>query len=514
MEKVVVEVEVKTGESEKDLKKLKNQLENVQKETKETQDNFQELGGLADGVFGGAITKTKGFASSIGGVIKGMKTLKGALISTGIGALIVAFGSLITFFTKTERGADKLREAFAGIKAATDVIIDRISGLGESLTKLFKGDWRGALDSAKDQFKGLGDEIQREVELARELEKSLIAIENAEIKLITSGAELRKSIAQDKLIAEDTNKTFAERVAALDRVLASEDKLLQLELDIATQRRDTLKEQLALGESSREDRKEYAEVVARVSDLETESLTRQKEAFTRRQALLKEQQAFNDAYIEQEIAKKLEGVQKVEAVDDLALARFKVRIEKETQLRAEAGTQQLKNYQKQKEEETKADKLTNEQKLKFAGDTLGQIAGLLGANSRAGKAAASAQALINTYQGVTQVWKNETTLPEPFGTIQKIVATATTLSSGLQAVRAINSTPIPNIPTRGGYGGGGGGVVASAPPAFNVIGQAGTNQLANVIAEQRKEPVKAYVVSNEVTSAQSLDRNIVSEATL
>ena len=197
----------------------------------------------------------------------------------------------------------------------------------------------------------------------------------------------------------------------------------------------------------------------------------------------------------------------------MALARFKVRIEKETQLRAEAGTQQLKNYQKQKEEETKADKLTNEQKLKFAGDTLGQIAGLLGANSRAGKAAASAQALINTYQGVTQVWKNETTLPEPFGTIQKIVATATTLSSGLQAVRAINSTPIPNIPTRGGYGGGG-GAVASTPPAFNVIGQAGTNQLANVIAEQRKEPVKAYVVSNEVTSAQSLDRNIVSEATL
>ena len=104
--------------------------------------------------------------------------------------------------------------------------------------------------------------------------------------------------------------------------------------------------------------------------------------------------------------------------------------------------------------------------------------------------------------------------PRCSGTIQKIVATATTLSSGLQSVRAINSTPIPNIPTRGGYGGGGGGAVASAPPSFNVIGQAGTNQLANVIAEQKKEPVKAYVVSNEVTSAQSLDRNIVSEATL
>jgi hypothetical protein len=68
-------------------------------------------------------------------------------------------------------------------------------------------------------------------------------------------------------------------------------------------------------------------------------------------------------------------------------------------------------------------------------------------------------------------------------------------------------------------GGGGGGSITSAPavsqpPAFNVVGASNTNQLADAIGGQSKEPVKAYVVSNDVTSAQSMDRNIVNGASI
>ena len=68
-------------------------------------------------------------------------------------------------------------------------------------------------------------------------------------------------------------------------------------------------------------------------------------------------------------------------------------------------------------------------------------------------------------------------------------------------------------------GGGGGGTITSAPavsqpPAFNVVGASNTNQLADAIGGQSKEPVKAYVVSNDVTSAQSMDRNIVNGASI
>jgi hypothetical protein len=68
-----------------------------------------------------------------------------------------------------------------------------------------------------------------------------------------------------------------------------------------------------------------------------------------------------------------------------------------------------------------------------------------------------------------------------------------------------------------GGGGGGGGASTSTPsipsaggggsPQFNTVGTSGFNQVAGSIAEQNQEPVKAYVVSTDVTSQQSLDRN-------
>jgi hypothetical protein len=71
-------------------------------------------------------------------------------------------------------------------------------------------------------------------------------------------------------------------------------------------------------------------------------------------------------------------------------------------------------------------------------------------------------------------------------------------------------------------GGSGGGDVsisqpqtnASQPPAFNIVGASGTNQLADAIGGQSQQPIKAFVVSNDVTSAQSMDRNIVSGASI
>ena len=51
---------------------------------------------------------------------------------------------------------------------------------------------------------------------------------------------------------------------------------------------------------------------------------------------------------------------------------------------------------------------------------------------------------------------------------------------------------------------------AGAPPQFNVVGDSGINQLANV----NQQPTQAYVVSGDVTTAQSLDRNRVQNATI
>ena len=141
------------------------------------------------------------------------------------------------------------------------------------------------------------------------------------------------------------------------------------------------------------------------------------------------------------------------------------------------------------------------------------MAKILGENSKAGKAFAIAQALTNTYLGVTEVLDNETTLPEPFGTIQKVSSIAGVLATGFAAVKSIKSV-------RPGGGGGGtpslpsGGGSSPTPPAFNVVGSSGESQLADAIGGQTQRPARAYVVSNDVTTAQELDRNIIEGASI
>ena len=70
----------------------------------------------------------------------------------------------------------------------------------------------------------------------------------------------------------------------------------------------------------------------------------------------------------------------------------------------------------------------------------------------------------------------------------------------------------------GGGGGGGGSASIPAPqmasPNFNIVGASSTNQIAETIAQKNEEPIKAYVVANDVTTRQSLDRNIVSAASI
>ena len=60
----------------------------------------------------------------------------------------------------------------------------------------------------------------------------------------------------------------------------------------------------------------------------------------------------------------------------------------------------------------------------------------------------------------------------------------------------------------------GGGSGAASSPIFNVVGATTQNQLAETISEAQSKPVRAYVVSNEVTTAQGLERNILEGASI
>ena len=182
-----------------------------------------------------------------------------------------------------------------------------------------------------------------------------------------------------------------------------------------------------------------------------------------------------------------------------------------TQAFADADNE-LKAYQ----EEANRIEIANEKKLQVAKqqlvtDALGNLATIVGKNSKFGKAIAIVQAIRDTFAGANKALSAS---PPPFN----FIAAAAVTAAGIANVKSITATKEPQPPAFAKGGGGGGAAVPTptpaAPPSFNVVGASETNQLANVISEQTQQPVKAFVVSNDVTTAQELDRNIVQGAAL
>lgn len=142
------------------------------------------------------------------------KMLKVAIIATGLGALVVVLGSLYNYFTRTQEGVEKLNVAMAKIGAVVDVILDRLAMLGKALVQVFSGDFRGAADSAKGALVGIGQELTEETKRAGELRKAMNEIEKQEAGLRARRAAEKVQIAELRREANDTTKSYAERIKA------------------------------------------------------------------------------------------------------------------------------------------------------------------------------------------------------------------------------------------------------------------------------------------------------------
>jgi hypothetical protein len=106
---------------------------------------------------------------------------------------------------------------------------------------------------------------------------------------------------------------------------------------------------------------------------------------------------------------------------------------------------------------------------------------------------------------------------QPFvaiNTIQAALSIGANIASAARSIKAITSDSS-SAPSGGGQtaGGGGGGGGAAPPPQFNIVGQSSTNQLSQTIAGQQNRPIQTYVVGNQVSTQQSLDRNAVATST-
>jgi hypothetical protein len=156
-----------------------------------------------------------------------------------------------------------------------------------------------------------------------------------------------------------------------------------------------------------------------------------------------------------------------------------------------------------------------EVKMGIVSNALGAIANAVGANTVAGKALAIAQATIDTYMGANKALG---TYPPPFGAI----AAGTVILSGLMNVKKIVSTQIPKVPGQTGGGGSAGSAPNITPPTIPTIaapqinttgGMNPTTQIAQTIGAAQQRPIQAYVVSQQLSSTQALDRRTNAAAT-
>jgi len=153
-------------------------------------------------------------------------------------------------------------------------------------------------------------------------------------------------------------------------------------------------------------------------------------------------------------------------------------------------------------------------KLAFAQQGLSLVAEIAGKGSKIGKAVAVAQATISGIEGVQNAYSTAQKSPITIGfpAYPIVQASLAGVFAALQ-VRKILSTNVGSSSTSslGSVSGGGGG----AAPSFNVVGNSGVNQLAETMqGRSAQAPIQAYVVANDVTTAQGLNRNIVTNASL
>ena len=581
-----IEINVKTGQATNNVDKLTESIEGTNKEAKKTNQTMSDLEGAADKFTGGFITGIKKASAALKGMgtgivngIKGLRTMKitskttfkaikVGIASTGIGLLVLALGSLVSYFSQSQKGADKLKVAFAGIGAAISVLVDRLTTFGGGLVKILSGDISEGLDILKDSFKGVGEEIKNETAAAAALEKANQKLQDREIAMIKTRAEARRDIEAAKLASADQTKTTQERAAALERAIEIEKRVANEEIAIAKERARIITEQNALGESMRADLEAQAEAEARVIQLEAERDVKLKELVgvlsgykNATQGLTEDELAaaeaakkFNDelavknaklaeeqAALEIKLAEQYDAIlqasqdaqiQELNAVEDKyntlldSAAQFGFDEIELNRLKAEEINKINKQYddedsarKAQKAADDKAIQLAN---LDAVAGALNGLSQLAGENAAAGKAISAAEAVINTYTGATKALAQ--------GGIFGAIAATGVIASGLASVRTIYATKVPTTKPSsvsvGGrqLGGGGGGSVPSLPTPNIPRPPQGLNSsigfdttganLGNQIAESLQgSSMRAYVVNQDIQSAEKLDRKIEETAT-
>jgi hypothetical protein len=531
-QKVVVDLNVNTGKSKEDVKKvteqttdLKDSLRDVETQTKKTN---KVLGGIKKVLSGLFIIQGLQVAFDLfkETLNKNQKVVDA--FSTATEALSLAFndffnylnsnvGTVVGYFKSIFNDPKQAILDFGN--AIVDNLINRFIQLGETLglvgdaiSLLFEGRFveaqlkikEAAIESI-DVFTGVDNTLEKVADTVSRATDGIIEYTKSTIDAAAGVVELNKQAEvaavinqgliekydrqaeQQRQLRDDETKTISERIEAnnkLGEVLEEQQKLMLENVDITIR--------AAQAEYNKNQNQEnYIALL---------------EAQNEREAVLAQ----------------IEGFRSEQIINRISLEK------EQADLKKELDEQELERLEEKREKEAEAAKERKQQVY----DTLDAVIDAAGAETKVGKALFIAKQAIRIQEQIEQA---KATLQE-LGLIAAksgadvAAGAASTAKVGFpqnvplliafagQAAGIISSVKAAVNAAKGSASamGGGGGSTASAPqaPSFNVVGAAPENQLAQAIGEKEDKPIKAFVVSNDVTNAQALDRNIVEGASL
>lgn len=441
-------------------------------------------------------------------------------------------------------------------------MLELIPNVGKAVSLLFKGRFkeagRTALDAVSKVALGVdnmtdklqnaidatGEFIKQNVEEGKEAAKVAdmrAKADKIERELIVERSKLESEIAALRLKSRQEEEFSAEeRKQALLDAQALEDSLLEKETEYLQLRADAQAMENTFARSNKENLDAEAEAIAAVNRMNAARLNQQrqtqrelnrvnKEIERDKKAAQKEQEAADKEATKaaEEAAKaRLDAEQKIleatlsaqdlevlkaqQKYDALIAEAQKYGLDETALVEARAQTINTINakYDKEDSDRKKAkaaeDLAVQEATLGAISGTLGSLSELAGKDAAAGKALSAAQAVINTYTGATKALAQ--------GGIAGPIAAAGVIASGIASIRQIYATQLPATS----------GASVSAPrpsiqapqisPRLSLNTQ--VSDLGNQITQSLQgQPMRAYVVNQDIQNAGKMDRKIEQTAT-
>ena len=570
--KIQVELEAKTDKAIKEIKDVKGEIQNL---TKSTEEGFKDVGdatkGVSKGIKGiGTALKAAGIGLVVAAFAKlteiFQQNQKAAdFFNTSFEVVSIAFNDFVNFLVNNlgavtgffksvfDDPLQSIKDLGTAIKnniiERFNSMLDTVGLAGKAVKQFFEGDFSGAAESAKaaskefvDVLTGVDGTVDKVSEGVTKVATATSNYVKETVNAATANVQLEKSARlaetanqgliekydrqaeQLRQIRDDESKSFEERIAAnneLGKLLDEQEKTMkanaQARVDAAAAELAKNKDNVDLQIAYQEALNEQAGIEAQITGFRSEQQTNANSLLREQKDLVNELALIGKS--EREI-ERLELQQDYEAKKALIEREITDEAQKNDMLLALQTdfNNKVNNLNEEaSDNEIMWSEMTTDEKLEYAQKGLDGLAANLGKETAAGKAAAIASTLISTYQGAQDSYTSLAKIPV-VGPALGIAAAAAAVAGGLANVKAISQT---STPQTSGMGGTSPSVSSpsrpappSVPPAFNIVGASGTNQLAEAIGGQAQQPVKAFVVSNDVSTAQELDRNIVEGASI